>query len=285
MNIPITINNPTLVAGQQFKVEYSTDNINWTFDSYQNTNSFLTTYSGFQPGETYYFRITIVQTFSPYKECDSVTFVKTMRQEVECITNFSLSIVEKKVLGISFYTLVITYTPPDDAPCGGYVLKHGTSYPLQSTNYTSLPASPIQLPISNQTQYVEIYVVDCDGNEILCSMDSIEPYTPPVVTCTPGSIHTSRLYRQGGNYYLELGIIPSTPPSASYTVSYAQVNTNGSGVPDSGLITIPATGANPQVITVQITPNFAIRQGLVYYSGSVTDGCGNTIPFSISADL
>lgn len=284
MNLTITIQTPILVAGQQFKVEYSTDGSTWTFDGYHATNTFTTNYSGFTAGGTYYFRFTIVKSISPLVECDSVVRVITLPDEVDCLTITDVVIERVHFFPTFNYNLKISFTPPANAPCGGYVLKYGVAYPLTSISYSALPASPITLPVTNNPYFVEFYVLDCDGNETLCYQNVVS-YEPPEEPCVPASLSSTTLSKSAGVSYLTFTIIPSTPATTAYTLNYTQINTNGNGIPDSGTATLPTNGSNPQIFTIQVAPNMAIRQGIVYYSGSITDDCGNSMSFNVSADL
>ena len=159
MTLTITVTTPIIINGQYLKVEYSTDGTNYTFDSYQSSNTFTTSYSGFTAGTTYYFRFTVVKSLSPLVECDSVVKTYSIPSEIDCL-EWDASLVK---CDENQYFLNIYYTPPSPyvAPCGGYVIRYGTSYPLQSISYISLPASPIVIPASNQIYYVEMYALDC----------------------------------------------------------------------------------------------------------------------------
>lgn len=280
MNITITIQSPVLLAGQQFKIEWSSDGSTWTFDSYQTVNTFVTTYSGFTAGDTYYFRFTIVKSLSPLVECDAVTRVITLPEEnaADCL-DITASIAKfflQKILNVG-YTIPMGF----QLPCGGFRLKHGSAYPLTVINYSTYPPNPITIPIGNATAYyVEFYSVDCDGEETLCYQELV--VAPDPEACTPATLVDMYLTRIGGVPKLVVIITPSSPAAPTYTISYSEVYPIN-GIQDSGTVTVNATGSNPETFTLTINPS--LGGGLSEYQGSITDGCTGTLVFSDIADL
>jgi len=279
MTILITIANPLLITGQYFKVEYSTDGQTWTFDSYQNSNSFNTTYNGFTAGNTYYFRFTVVKSLSPLVECDSVIRVYTIPSEAEwdCL-DFSAEITPHN---ITHDNLKISYTIPSPyvAPCGGYIMRWGKSYPLSYQQaYTSLPASPINFIINKGTYIVEIYAVDCEGNEYLCFQDTVVPEEPD---CTPASLVSVTIDAFGSTPNITIVFNAANPKPTSYAISYTQCGGAGSLPPDpGGTFNFTATSNNPETVVININP--AIGYHVITYCGSISDGCGGSIPFDKS---
>lgn len=275
MNLNISVSYPILLTGQQLKVEYSTDGVTYTFDSYQTTNTFTTSYGGFVAGEVYYFRFTLVKG-SPLVECDSIVQRYQVPEETDCL-DFVAEIVEIDRV----WRLNITYTIPSPyvQPCGGYVLKYGTTNPpTQVINYPNLPAS-ISLVVTNSTYYVELYQVDCEGNLQLCFQEIIEPEEPE---CEPASFSEKYVTHIGGNWYLNFLINQSNPQSPTYTLNYSQSNALTSGVGDSGITTLVSSGADPQLFIWQVNPNMNIVGNTVTYVGNIIDNCGNTLYFDIS---
>lgn len=280
MTLTITVTTPIIINGQYLKVEYSTDGTNYTFDSYQSSNTFTTSYSGFTAGTTYYFRFTVVKSLSPLVECDSVVKTYSIPSEIDCL-EWDASLVKGDE---NQYFLNIYYTPPSPyvAPCGGYVIRYGTSYPLQSISYISLPASPILIPASNQIYYVEMYALDCEGNDVLCGEFEVHP---TVSECTHSVIASSSLYQSAGNFFLQFSITPSNPASLSYGLSFTQTNPIVTGLPDIGSTSLYPTGGNPETFTVQVFPNLSSRENKITYTGNITDGCKWANTFTVNLSL
>lgn len=279
MNLVITVTHPLLTTGQQLKVEYSTDGVLYTFDSYQTTNTFTTTYGGFSAGNTYWFRFTLVKSLSPLVECDAVLRQITIPEEIPC-WEFDSELVEQDTV----WWLHINYNVPSPyvAPCS-FIVKYGTSHPLTSVSYTSLPPSPLIFPASKQTYYVEVYSVDCDGIQVLCDQFEV---SPPEEPCEASAIIGAELYQIGGVYYLTIAITPSNPASSTYTVNFTQANNLTTGVPDQGSFIYTATGSNPEVIQIQLSPNLNIAGSRVLsYIGNVTDNCRHTSYFDESLTI
>lgn len=276
MQVPINIALPVLVAGQFFKVEYSTDNINWTFDGYHASNQILTNYSGFTSGVQYYFRISLVKSLSPLVECDPVIVPFSIPEDITCY-DFSTSLV--KVGGL--WMIQVSYSVPSPlvAPCS-WEVRYGGNYPLQNvTNYTNLPSSPFTIPTVFGNNYVEIYAIDCEGNSKLCYSSQVVYVEPP---CTPAIIAALSITSTSGNQ-LNIVISHSNPMPTSYTIAYSQCQTPTVGIADpGGVIVVNAFSVNPQTIAIPINPNIYVPGENPRYCGTITDGCGNTIPFSVS---
>lgn len=280
MNLTITVTNPIIQGSQQLKVEYSTDGVNYTLDSYQTSNTFTTTYAGYTAGTLYYFRFTIVKSLSPLVECDPVVKTYFIPETIYCL-DFTAELTN---VGDMWY-LSIAYTTPSpyNAPCGGYVLEYGTSFPLTSIAYATLPASPLVFPAANQKYFVEIYSLDCSGNRVLCDEFEIEPEPVP---CTAAVMNSADLVFSGGSYYIEISLTHSIPAATSYIITYSQANAVTSGVPDpGGSVTVYPTSANPDTFSVKVNPNLFLNSNSpISYAGNITDGCGGTIPFDESID-
>lgn len=277
MNLNLSVQHPILVLGELLKVEYSTDGVNFTLDSYQSSNTFTTAYGGFTAGVTYYFRFTIVKP-SPLVECDSIIVPYTVPDEVDCL-DFEASITTID----NVFRLEISYTIPSPyvQPCGGYVLKYGISYPLTTINYATLPSS-ISIIVNNAPYYVEIYQVDCDGNLILCYEEQVEPEIPP---CSPAVVNSVTFTNIGGQYTLTFNVTQSTPTTNTFIINYNQCNFiagGGSGIPDSGSVTRNSTNNNPEIITVPVNPNFNTGPGTLTYCGTIIDVCNFSRPFDVS---
>lgn len=280
MNLSITVSQPIIMGGQQLKVEYSTDGVTYTFDSYQSSNTFTTTFGGFVAGTLYYFRFTLVKSLSPLVECDAVVKTYLIPEEIPCLEISGT--VTKRGEG---WILTITYATPSpySAPCGGYILKYGPSYPLASIAYSTIPPSPIVLPASNQTYYVELYGVDCEGNQVLCDQISVPPTVGP---CVPAVLLSAGIFQTGSGYGLRFLITPSVPAATSYIVSYSQVNQVTSGMGDpGGNVQLNATGANPEQFTIPVNPNMNLYNNIISYAGSITDGCGGVLMFDVSITI
>ena len=283
MNIPISISKPILVSGEYFKVEYSTDGINWVFDSYQTNNVFMTATNTFVAGNTYYFKFSIVKSMSPYVECDAVMRIYTIPNNADCIEDFDVTMEE---IATNNYRIKVAYNYPIsyNMPCGGFVFKYGQTYPLTAIQYAALPTSPFYIPVSLGTYFYDLYVVDCNGRETLCKMGTTNYQRPP---CTPATVSNAALTKQGNTRYLQFQLTHSIPASSTYTLSYLQTNNNLNGnIPDSGTLTIFATPSSSQTVTIVINPNYNVTNYVgIFYQFTITDGCGNTIVNNLSKDF
>lgn len=287
MQIPINISSPILVSGQYFKIEYSTDGISWTFDGYQSTNNFITNYAGFVNGVTYYFRISLIRSLSPFVECDPVVTTFYMPEDIYCL-NFTIQL----VLHNDIWYIEVTHVTPSPfvSPCS-WEVHYGTTQPYTITTFTTLP-NPLMLPTGSGTNYIYIYALDCDGNRKLCQSAQLTqpatpnppippPLDPPPLPCTPASVSASIQYING--WKLVLSLTPSIPAASTYTIAYSQCDTPTSGLPEAGgTITVNATGQNPQLIYIPISPNYYVPHEKPTYCGSVTNGCGMTVTFTVT---
>lgn len=282
MKLPITIHKPILQSGEYFKIEYSSDGVTWTFDSYQQSNTFLTNSSSFVAGNTYYFKFSIVKSMSPYVECDAVVRAYSIPNVADCIDDFTVTMEQNG----NSYNLKIAYNYPISytMPCGGFVFKYGTSYPLTAIQYMALPASPFSIPVPAGTYFYELYVLDCNGKESMCVLGSVIYQKPP---CTAATVSSATLTKKNNTRYIQFNIAHSSPAASSYTISYLQTNNNLAGnIPDSGTVTVAATPANPQTIMIPVNPNYNVVNYIgINYSVSVTDGCGKTIIFDLFKDF
>lgn len=208
-------------------------------------------------------------------ECDSVVKTFKIPEHIDCV-EFSAQLTNYGDIWI----LELSYAIPSpySAPCS-FIIKYGTAQPLTSISYTTLPASPIVFPATNQTYFVEIYSVDCNGNVVLCQEIEVTPTPTP---CTHAVLQSSDLYYSNGNYFLQLVISPSVPASSVYYVSFQQSNNLISGTPDSGNLTLTPSGANPETFTIQVFPNLAVYNNTITYTGGVTDACKWTSYFDKS---
>lgn len=277
-DVHISIPTPVLVGGQSFKVEYSLDGVNYTLWGYETNTPFTVT--GLTAGEFYYFRFTLVKSLSPLVECDPVVKTYFIPEEQPCET-VSAAIEENDTV----YQLVVNFSvsSPVVTPCGGWVLKYGkVGTTLTSLQLSSLSPNPMYLPASNDSYKVELYAVDCNGNLSLCDQVIAEP---PFVACESATLLSADLQYNNGAYELVLTVIPPTPAVNTFTIVYNQVNALSSGLPDNGIIAVNATGANPQVITIPLNPNFNLYAPVISYAGSITDGCGGTLGFDKSLSL
>lgn len=277
MQVPINIALPVLVAGQYFKVEYSTDNINWTFDGYHGSNQILTNYNGFTTGVQYYFRISLVLSLSPLEECDPIIIPFFVPEDITCYT-FETSLIKL----IAMWMIEVNYTVPSPAvtPCS-WEVRYGGSFPLaNSVIYNTLPNPSFYIPTVSGNNYIEVYALDCEGNRKLCYTSQAIYVIPP---CVPAVISGLSITSVSGNH-LNISITHSSPIPASYTIAYSQCQTPHYGIADpGGVVTVNAfSTVNPQTIVIPINPNIAVSGENPVYCGTITDGCGNTIPFSVS---
>ena len=267
------------MAGQYFKVEYSTDGSTWTNFGNQSSNSFTVT--GLTAGTLYFFRFTLIKSLSPLVECDPVVKTFYLPDEQPCA-----SVVGEIQQDGDIYELVLTFTLPSpySDPCGGWRLDYGIAPNMTTIYFPSFIASPsinpMTLPAINATYTVKLYSIDCEGNATLC--DELE-VTPPIEPCAHADISDEEIVLINGQWFIKLMIVPSNPVSTTYSISYYQANTVTSGQPDpGGTVTVNVTGTNPEIFYIPISPNLFVPNGIISYAGGVVDRCGFTSRFDVS---
>lgn len=275
MTLNFTIGLPVLLANQGFRIEYREqgDSV-WIFHSIQTDNDVSIT--GLNPNTCYEIQITFLQSISPLIECPSVIEVYCLDEEVPCV-EFTAQIIESSE--IFLMDIDISFPSPLTTPCGGYNLYYGlVASPMSYTmvHYNTLP-STIQFPVPNGNYHVQIYAVDCEGNEYLCDEVNVEELE---VECIPAVVSSVVLSYVNGVFKITITLVPSNPPSPIYYVNYHQSNAVSSGVGDpGGTIPFASTGNNPEIFVVITNPNFNVQGGRVTYVGGITDNCGYTYYF------
>lgn len=278
-DLTITIPTPVLVGSQTFKVEYSTDGTSYTLWGSETNAAFTVT--GLTAGVLYYFRFTLVRSTSPLVECDPVIKTYTIPEESPCVT------VEGDLEAVGdVWELTLTFTLPSPYvnPCGGYRLEYGISPNFNSINIptfiTSPSINPLVLPASNGVYTVNIYAVDCSGNETLCDDLTVNPTVP---TCEHAVLSSATMEFVGGLYRIALEVTPSIPASSNYIVSYQQANAVSSGVPDpGGTVSLQVTGGSPETFYIPVNPNMNVYGNAITYVGTLTDRCNYSSVFDIS---
>lgn len=280
-DITINISLPVLIANQAFKVEYRVQGTTpWTLWGLETSNTFTVT--GLSLDECYEFQITFLRSVSPLIECDPVIYTKCIPAETACPElEGAISV------SAGIYSLVIgaSLPSPYQEACGGWNVYYGPATSPQGAltqiHYTSLlGVFPITIPgISNGPYLVQLYSVDCDGNEHLCDEVTIDPYSTP---CDHAIISSAEIVNLGG-WKLKLTVVPSNPASITYYLTYHQANAVSSGVPDpGGNVTLTPTGSNPDVFYIPISPNFAVYAGVITYVGALVDACNYSSNFDVS---
>jgi hypothetical protein len=282
-NLIVNIWLPVLVANQGFLIEYRAVGAgSWTVFGIEQDNS--ATITGLTEGVCYQVRITFLMSLSPQIGCNPVI-------ETYCIptTEPCGSISGEITKAGDVYTLQLDLGLPSpySDPCGGWRIVYGEitspQQPYVFINYSTLVGmSPIVIPgVQNVPYYVAIYAIDCEGNETKCDEDTVEPYSVP---CEHAVVSEVRITQSGGAWYLVFEIVPSSPASTQYYISYHQANNPTIGVNDPGgsVIVIPA-GGNPEYFFIPISPNLNLADGIISYVGSVVDDCRYSSLFDITA--
>ena len=172
-------------------------------------------------------------------------------------------------------------------PCGGYNVYYAeVSSPQQAFTLIHYNYIPTNFLIPNvnpaKTYIVQIYAVDCEGNEQLCVSQTVSYDEPP---CTPAILNSITFTLIRGVYTLTFNVTQSIPATNIFYIHYNQCNFiggGGTGVPDTGNITKNSTNSNPEIFTVQVNPNLNTGSGGLTYCGTITDGCNFSRNFDVS---
>lgn len=280
-DLTLTIPLPVLVSNQGFKVEYRLQGLpTWTLWGVEGNSPF--TITGLVEGFTYEVQFTFLSSLSPQIACDPYIQTYIIPEEIPCIEATG----ELTQVGdIWTLSITVTYPSPYAAPCGGYELIWGTTT-LNTVQYTNLPV-PLQFPATNDTYYVAIYALDCNGNRVKCFEDYIDPTSSP---CVHATLVSATIIKTNGKYYLSLTIIPSSPLSSSYDISFSQTNAVTSGVPQTGGGgTYTSALTNPETFIIPISPNINVgyenSERKIIYKGGISDRCDYTTPFTAEYTL
>lgn len=281
-DISFTISAPTLISNQGFLIEYKDSTVSgWTTHGIETDNS--VTISGLIPGKCYDVRVTFLSSLSPQVGCDSVVRQFCIPSTLPCADVEGEIVADGKL-----YELNITFTlaSPYVAPCSGWKLVYGPiTSPQQPYTVVMLSTlvgiSPFVIPgVNNVPYYVALYSLDCEGNENLCSEDTVDPIGGG---CQHAVLSSAEIVFQNSSWFLKLIVIPSVPASGVYQVTFSQANAVSSGVPDpGGTLIVNVVGTNPETFYIPISPNLNLYDGVISYVGVVIDFCRYSSYFDIS---
>lgn len=260
---------PQLGANQGFKVrtrpQYGTT---WADEGIFTTNAI----SLDLPAGCYEVEITFLRSLSPLIACDPYYDVICTQEEQPCGDIDTITVTRV----LFTYTATVTFNQPSPAstPCGGWAVYRSTAgtTPVK-TIYSTLPPS-ILFTSTSGTVTVQLYSIDCAGNETLC--DSVQgSYSPE--PCTPLSFISAVL--DIPNQTLTLTFTPSNP-NGTYYLTYNQCSYVREGTPDSGTLTLVNPSGTPIVWVVPINPNTYATE-VFKYCGTITDNCNISTTFAV----
>lgn len=292
MNVTISIGQPVLIAGQYFRVRYRLVNSgSWTTAPNQTNAPFTLNLDA----GNYEFEFTLIKG-SPAEECPPVYKLFTVNDTNECIeftaviTFHDLS--DSPAAEKSYYTLDISYIDTADACI--YTLEYGpVGGTMQQVQYSTLPASPIIIPIPQNVPYhVVLMACDCERNCNICFEEDVPAADEP--DCTPGSYGATCVYyadRRNPNWfpggYVQVGIVtPPVPAPGTFTVMYQQMDLSGgtsTGLPDSGTRVFNYVAGQTLYQITPINPNVSFLGPLqgnsrdMRYLVTVIDPCGRSV--------
>lgn len=280
MNVTLNISVPVLLSGQGFQIRHRVQFTSiWTDDGVFTTNS--PTITGLDFDTCYEFEITFLNSISPLIGCDPIIQMYCTPQEQDCITiDTEIRNIRK---GIYHLYIDVTFPSPFTNPCGGYKVYYAElsspQQPFQSISYSFIPTNFLIANVDETKTYiVQVYAIDCEGNEQLCDTSIVSFEEPP---CTAAVLNSTTLQFIGGIFILTFNITQSTPTTNIFFVQYNQCQIVSTGVPDGGNVQKIASGGNPEIFTVQVNPNFNVNSSITY-CGSITDGCNFSHNFDVT---
>jgi hypothetical protein len=272
-NITIQINTPTLVAGSHFKVRYRMLPAGmWSSYATQTNAAFVLT--GLSAGN-YELEVILVRDGV---ECPAIIKPFTVTAPFTCLI-FATAIVQAG----SQHNLEIDYTLPGgyvQPPCGWQVQVIGNTT-NKTINYTTLPASPIKIPVANEGLLVRVIANLCDGKTQVCYEGDVLSIPEPCVPITVSSVTVSFVAVQpnGTNRFkLTFNFTQSMPPTQWFAINIFQENPGLSPKPQTiytlsapfGPVSPTATSFN---VYIDANPN--VFQSNYYFSWHIIDYCGH----------
>lgn len=265
-DITVTIPDPVLTGGDYFKVRYRP--VGGAFSGYQNKTNTPFILTGLTAGN-YELEVTMVKAGV---ECPATLSPFVVTGDYTCVT-FTPVIVQNGNL----FNLSISYPAHTTPPCGWHIEILGNST-NKIVNYTSLPASPLLIPVANENLQVRILADQCGDMQKEC-LDTIVPPIEPA--CTPMTITNDVLVYNNqypNGFYgmsLQLTYTQSNPPTQYLTATIQQINvTQGvagqTNYPNFTLGPIPVTNGSVSIPIVM--SNFVVGS-LYEVNWMIVDGC------------
>ncbi len=275
-NITLTIPLPLLTAGQHFKTRYRSLP-SGTWSSYTNRTNAAFTLTGLSTGN---YELEVILVNADETECPATYKQFTVVADFSCI-DFTVTLAQSG----SVYNLNIAYTLPGgftNPPCGWDVIitdNTGT----KTIPYATLPMGGITLSVNNLAMVVKVRANLCNGDYKYCYQGDISPIAPP--PCVPlkltgiDMIYNGPTSNNPNTYYIRFQIINSVPASKTYFISYQEALPGT----DSGTFSfnLPSPAPLSYLYSMLVHPTSPSKPFEVMYTGSITDDCGVSHPFSV----
>jgi hypothetical protein len=276
-NITLTIPLPLLTAGQHFKTRYHSLPAG-VWSSYVNRSNSPFTLTGLSTGN---YELEVILVNADDSECPATYKLFSVKEDYSCI-DFTAALSQTG----SLFKLTISYTLPGgftNPPCGWDIIITDSTG-TKTIPYASLPVGGIVLSVNNTAMTVKMRANLCYGDYKYCYQGDISPIPPP--PCTPLKlVALDLLYNNPSSqpnpntYFIRFSIINSIPASKTYHISYQE----GSPGTDSGTFSfnLPSPAPGTYMYSMQVHPTSPFKPYEISYTGSITDDCGVSHPFSV----
>lgn len=257
-----------LVAGSHFKTRYRQLPAG-AWSSYVNRTNAAFTLTGLTAGN-YELEVILVRDGV---ECPAIIKPFTVTAPFECL-DFEAEIVQAG----SQYNLEISYTLPGgfvNPPCGWQVQIIGNTT-NKTINYTTLPASPIKIPVANEGLLVRVIANLCDGKTQTCYEGDVSGIPTPCIPITMGTVSLSYVGAQVNGtqrFKITFNFTQSSPATTLPVINIIQTN---AGNPAQAFYN-PYGPISPSAtsVSVFIDANTQVFQGNYYFGWYFMDACGH----------
>lgn len=267
-DITIQINDPTLTAGQTFRVRYRA--VPGAFGTPQTETNAPFTLTGLTAGA---YELEVVLVNADETECPATYRTFTVLEEAECI-DFTVELIQD---GSLFYISISYVIPVTQPPCGWIVKIDGTSHV-----YPTLPTSPILIPATNAGHHVVIQANGCSDNVKNCydeDIPAIEPVCTPMVIGVVTAAITGTYPNGDKAISITFPYTQSSPVTKYITFSGQQKNVlSGTptvwNYPNFSFGPIPSSGT--PTIVQNVAANHNVFDNQFTFDWLIVDGCGQT---------
>lgn len=268
-DITIQINTPVLVGGESFKVRYRQLPAG-AWSSYSTRSNAPFTLTGLSVGD-YELEVIVVKGAT---ECPAIIRPFKVVQPFSCIT-FDAEIVAAG----SQFNLEITYTLPGgftNPPCGWTIQAIGNTT-NKSINYTTLPASPIKIPVANEGLLVRVIANLCNGKTQTCyEGDVLQIPAPciPIVVSSVTFVPTGKIVNGKKEFEVTFNFTQSTPPTTNFVIGLNQTNSQNNPSQNYNPYTVSPTTTVIKIMFYADIPPLSDNTKY-YFQWFIRDRCGN----------